>query len=110
MFKANGNSLLLKFSRGINSTLVNKSDVSDVRRYLCSSSTTASKNRLLDKDQKRICRRRIKMMKYVVAAAELAKTECLKLSAFERWDCKGILQAPKFSKDLRVGKLKQLHY
>jgi hypothetical protein len=61
----------------------------------------------LDKDQKRICRKKIKMMKYVVTAAELAKTSCLELTKYERWDCKGILQAPKFSKDLRVGKLKQ---
>jgi hypothetical protein len=47
------------------------------------------------------------MMKYVIAAAELAKTECLKLSAFERWDCKGVLQLqePRFPKDLRGGKL-----
>ena len=48
------------------------------------------------------------MMKYVVSAAKLAKTECVRLAKYQRWDCRGILQAPKFSKDLRVGKYK--HY
>ncbi|CAB3990097.1 Wnt-4-like [Paramuricea clavata] len=88
---------------GINSTLVDESDDADLRRYLCSSSPTASKNRLLNKEQKKICRQNVKMMKYVVTAVELARTECLRLSEFERWDCTGILQAPKFPKDLRVG-------
>lgn len=44
-------------------------------------------------------------MKYVVTAAELAKTECLRLTKYERWHCKGVLEAPKFNRDLRVGKL-----
>lgn len=44
-------------------------------------------------------------MKYVVTAAELAKTECLRLTKYERWHCKGVLEAPKFTRDLRVGKL-----
>lgn len=87
---------------------MNKSDVRDLRRYLCSSSPTSSKNRLLDKFQKKICRTEIHMMKYVVSAAKLAKTECVRLAKYQRWDCRGILQAPKFSKDLRVGKYK--HY
>ena len=48
------------------------------------------------------------MMKYVVKAAKLAKTECLRLSKYEKWDCTGILKAPKFSKDLRAGKLRYI--
>lgn len=95
----------LKFSRGINSSLVDETDRMDLRRYLCSSSSTASKNRLLDKHQKKICRTEIQFMKYVVSAAELAKEECLRLSKYERWDCSGVLKLPKFSKDLRVGML-----
>jgi hypothetical protein len=62
----------------------------------------------LDKEQKRICRKKVKMMKYVITAVELARTECLRLSKYERWDCTGILQAPKFSKDLRVGRLSNM--
>ncbi|XP_046853407.1 protein Wnt-4-like isoform X1 [Xenia sp. Carnegie-2017] len=88
---------------GINSTEVNQSQVEDLRRYLCSSSPRASRNKLLDKEQKKICRKKIRMMKYVVIAAELAKTECLRLTKYERWDCKAVLQLPKFSKDLRAG-------
>ncbi|XP_028409300.1 protein Wnt-4-like isoform X1 [Dendronephthya gigantea] len=88
---------------GINSTLVDESNERDLRRYLCSSSPTANRNRLLDKEQKKICRRRTRFMKYVVTAAELARSECLRLAKYERWDCTGVLQAPKFSKDLRVG-------
>ena len=94
-----------KFLRGINSTLVNESDKHDLRRYLCSSSSTASRNRLLDKYQKKLCRTEINMMKYIVSAAELTKKECLRLTKYERWDCGGVLKLPKFSKDLRVGKL-----
>ena len=60
---------------------------------------------MFDKRQLKMCKRRPKFMKYVAEAAQLAISECMRLTFHHRWYCKdAIRMLPKTASDVRDGK------